>query len=116
MVASGPTYTVRNNLNVNMGTSNLAQGTYRIIPGGLILQDALPNYSIVYKEGTLTVGAPLTANYTAPPVLCYSDSVAVVLTAHGGTAPYSYTNPNGCLYQYHRFFHAGSRYSSIQHN
>ena len=58
VVASGPSFTVLNNLNVNVGSGNLPAGTYQIIPSGLIQQDPVPNYNIVYKNGTLTVGAP----------------------------------------------------------
>jgi SdrD B-like domain len=61
VVATGPTYIVRNNLNLNMGTGNLAPGTYQIVPSAFVQQDAVPNYYPIYKNGILTVPALATA-------------------------------------------------------
>ncbi|MFZ7144084.1 MAG: T9SS type A sorting domain-containing protein, partial [Bacteroidota bacterium] len=53
--------------------------------------DTPANYILVYEPGVLTVGNELTANATAGIILCNKDHTDIVVTASGGTAPYTGT-------------------------
>ena len=38
VIASGPTFTVLNSTNENVGTGNLPAGTYQIVPSNVVLK------------------------------------------------------------------------------
>ncbi|MGC4048653.1 MAG: hypothetical protein QM757_03885, partial [Paludibaculum sp.] len=54
-ILTAPSFTVLDNLGNNVGTGNLAPGTYQIVPSGLVQRPSTPKYNIVYQSGTLTV-------------------------------------------------------------
>jgi hypothetical protein len=90
VVASGPTYTVLDNLN-NVVTGSLAPGTYQIVPSNLVQLGSVPNYTVTYVNGTLTVGDSLTATAVEGAIACAGETTTVNITASGGTGPYSGT-------------------------
>lgn len=55
VVASGPDFIVQNDQQITMGNGNLQTGTYTIIPSNLVQQGAVPNYTLEYVSGILTV-------------------------------------------------------------
>jgi hypothetical protein len=91
VIASGPSYTVLNSSNVNVGTGNLTTGSYQIVPSGVTLKGTTPDYIIVYKNGTLTVAPTLAVTAVEGAINCNGGTTTVTVSASGGTAPYTGT-------------------------
>ncbi|MBK9412185.1 MAG: hypothetical protein IPN61_01975 [Bacteroidetes bacterium] len=73
VIASGPVFTILDNMNVNVGSGNLAGGTYQIVPSDLVQADTPANYILVYEPGVLTVDESLT--------LSTSREISIVMAA-----------------------------------
>ncbi len=82
------TYTLLDSLNNVVTTGPLTNGVYQIVPSNLVQLDSVPNYTITYVNGTLTVGNPVVASATAGTITCTGDTTILTISATGGTAPY----------------------------
>jgi hypothetical protein len=91
VVASGPDFTVLNEQGEIADINALTPGTYQIVPSNLVQLGTIPNYTPVYENGVLTVEPGVIASANAGTITCFGGSTSVVVTATGGTEPYSGT-------------------------
>lgn len=89
VVASGPAYTILNAMGQEVTEDELVAGVYQIVPSNLIQLDSVPNYIPVYEAGQLTVEEGVTASAEAGTITCFGGTTSVLVSASGGTEPYS---------------------------
>jgi hypothetical protein len=92
-IASGPDYTILNNLNANMGSGILPGGSYQLVPSNVVFTDSIPNYNIVYENGTLTVAAsPASPVAAAGGPISFCAGGSVTLSSNAATGNQWYLN------------------------
>lgn len=89
VVASGPAYTLLNALGQEVTEDALVAGVYQIVPSNLVQLDSIPNYLPVYEAGQLIVEEGVTATAEAGTITCFGGTTTVLISASGGTEPYS---------------------------
>jgi hypothetical protein len=79
-----------------MGSGNLPGGSYQIVPSNVVFTDSIPNYNIVYENGTLTVAASPASPVAAaggPISFCEGGSVTLSSNAAAGNQWYLNESP-----------------------
>ncbi|MBK7854989.1 MAG: hypothetical protein IPJ79_08865 [Bacteroidetes bacterium] len=88
-----------------MPSGPLAPGVYQIVPSNMVQIDTVPNYApVIYENGVLTVSGAPNVTATVGTIECNGGSTTVVVSATGGTAPYTgegtFIVPAGLIFLY----------------